>query len=150
MYDFTFEENEPPLPADYVRRRLGNWHDRLTDLYRQIESWLPASEGYQIDTSQTVLVDELPMHRAGVQPVPVPMLSVAKDGSQCLMIKPDHLWVANVNGRLSVKFTHGFATLVDLAEPLQTPLWTIYIRGQGIDGMPFDQTLCLAMVRAAA
>ncbi len=137
--------DEPEITPDYVNQRVEDWLKRLDDLFAQIKVWASANGWTVADGGASPMRGEL-MERTGVKQREQPSLYVRNAGGADIWIRPKGLWVIGANGRVDVYAGNKVYTLVDVADPLQTPQWVLHRVGMGTRGEPFDPKLLAGMV----
>ena len=109
-------QQEPGVTKKEIESRVQDWQQRLIVLYSDIQKWLPAEMGYEIDTSGTTVMNEELMKQKGVPPVNLPTLKIFKDKEVLLFFQPKGLWVIGANGRVDVFGKVNNWILVDTSE----------------------------------
>ena len=153
-------EYHPPTREE-VLATLEGWRQRLSALYADIISWLPASEGYETEI-RNVMADESTMRHAGVSPQPVPELRVLQHGAPVATFSPDSCWIIGVLGRVMVSTDkHHRHKLVEVDFPASERGWRLYRSdwprpelGKPLDirwrrGIQFDRLSLIDLVRRA-
>ncbi len=109
------------IDARYVKRRVDEWKQRVTDLYATISDWLP--DGWQAREGAPVTMHAKLMRKHGVEPEKMPTLVLSNGSGDCAKLEPRGLWIIPING--SVVLTHGdeIYHINDYAENFEQPDW---------------------------
>lgn len=136
----NIDDGEPErIPsAEEVRAETEDWTRRIDDLFETIRGWLPVDEGYEVDLSKTVLMDE-PMTRShGLPAYRLPSLGVRRAGADPVRFVPDARWVYFTRGRVMILGTKWPARLLDKGTAPGNVQWRLYAMWGPIGGIPFD------------
>lgn len=136
----VFDQDQIPDPTsaqsrwyeDYRKRwkrrvteRLSDWLQRLEDLKRDMQAWLPA--GYSLRDRPPVPIHEELMRKFGVAPAKMPSFDIVQGSTPILRVQPKGLWTIGANGRVDLVGRRGTFILVDRSEPLSgNPQWEFY------------------------
>lgn len=132
------DESERILSVDEVCAETEDWTRRISDLFETVRGWLPADEGYEVDLSRTVLMDE-PMTRShGLPAYRLPGLDIRRAGAGPVRFIPDARWVYFTRGRVMIMGTKWPARLLDNGTAPGDVRWRLYAMWGPIGGVPFD------------
>ncbi|PWC55176.1 hypothetical protein [Azospirillum sp. TSO22-1] len=136
----NIDDGEPErIPsADEVRAETEDWTRRINDLFETIRSWLPADEGYEVDLSRTVLMDERMTWSHGLPAYRLPSLGIRRAGVGLLRFVPDARWVYFTRGRIMIQGMKWPARLLDKGAAPGDVHWRLYTMWGPIGGIPFD------------
>jgi hypothetical protein len=117
------------ITADYVRKCVDDWLQRLNDLFNKVKDWA-AANGWAAEDGAPIPMYEEMMERFGVPEHKQPTLSVRSATGQQIWIKPKGLWVIGANGRVDIYSPKGAYTLVDVGDrPQGGPKWVLHLIG---------------------
>jgi hypothetical protein len=133
LEDTTSEE----ITADYVRRRVDDWGQRIDDLYANVESWLPA--GWRAERRRIVHMNEEMMRKFGVPGRDLPVLDLVHSGAPEAYIEPRGLWIIGANGRIDLIRRPRHYVIVDSAKGFRTPKWRIALLSERRNQKPFGK-----------
>lgn len=111
-----------------VTERLSDWLQRLDNLKRDMQAWLPA--GYSLRDRPPVPIHEELMRKFGVAQEKMPSFDIVHVGTPILRIQPKGLWTIGANGRVDLVGRKGTFILVDDSDALSgNPKWEFYSPG---------------------
>lgn len=123
VLDELAEEADGKLTRAHVERRVSDWSNRISKLYRQIGLWLP--EDFSTRSTSAVTMREEMMERYQVPPTKLPVLEILKGGSWLGKVVPNGLWIIGANGRADLFVREVHFLLVDRSENFADSNWTI-------------------------
>jgi len=143
------EEIDEKTDAQYreVYKSIGDWKERISNLYNMIQEWLKDDRQYSVKTTSTSRMYEEQMQKIDAEPENLPIADILKDGKLVLSIKPLGLWIIGTNGCLNILSYKGSLILADMSLPFQTPRWEIFSLKNRKNGMPFTKDYLLEMIR---
>lgn len=143
------EEIDEKTDAQYreVYRPIGDWKERISNLYNVVKEWLKDHRQYSVKTTSTSRMYEERMQTFDAEPENIPIADILKDGKLVLSIKPFGLWIIGTNGCLNILSYKGPLILADMSEPFQPPRWEIFFLKNRKKGMPFTKDYLLKRIR---
>ena len=111
------------IDASDIQRRISNWEERLNELYKKINDWLP--EDWQGPKGSPVNMHEKLMKKFRIEPTQVPTFVLSNGSNETVTIEPYGLWIIGVNGRVDMKRGDNHYLLVDVAENFNPPEWYV-------------------------
>jgi hypothetical protein len=111
------------LSKERVERRVADWKQRISSLYRDLEEWLP--EGFSAESDDSVGMNEELMKKYAVESTKLPILKIYRGESSIASLTPRGLWIIGANGRLDLFIQSNQWIVVDKAEIFESPDWQI-------------------------
>lgn len=115
------EVTSETVDAVHIRRRVGDWEERLNGLYSMVCEWLP--DGWEARQGTPVVMHEELMRRFGVAAKRLPTLELQDQAGHLARLEPHALWIIGENGRVDLKRDGPRYFLVDTAENFARPNW---------------------------
>ena len=109
------------IDARHIRRRVGNWEERLKALFAKIGVWLP--DGWEAREGDPVVMHEKMMRKFGVAEKRMPTLELRDHEGRVAKLVPRGLWIIGSNGRVDLKLDGRRYLMFDMAETSETPDW---------------------------
>ena len=109
------------IDAAHIRRRVGDWEERLNKLFTVIGEWLP--EGWEARRGTPVVMHEELMRKFGVAAKQMPTLELRDRAGHVARLEPRGLWIIGSNGRVDLKHGGHRYLIVDTAESFAAPEW---------------------------
>jgi len=119
-------EETSPVNKAHVKKRVKDWKNRVSNLYKTIQDWLADTPDCAIVAGHPMKMYEELMEQFGIEPEEVETADLFKGGKLLLTFKPKGLWVIGANGRVDIISKNGSFVLVDLSNQFQNPQWHIY------------------------
>lgn len=114
------------ITKEHLVERIKDWKERISNLYKMINTWLEEKQGYSIRISDKVNMYEELMKRFGIEQQFLDVADIYKDNKIILTIKPVGLWIIGANGRIDLISKDGSFIMVDIADHFEDPNWTIF------------------------
>ena len=111
------------IDASDIQRRISNWEERLNELYKKINDWLP--EDWQGQKRSPVNMHEKLMKKFRIEQTQMPTFVLSNGSNETVTIEPYGLWIIGANGRVDMKRGDNHYLLVDVAENFNPPEWYV-------------------------
>jgi hypothetical protein len=135
------------VSREHVLQRLGDWRDRVHELYDTIERELQGTGFRSNREGKHTSAEELPQ-KVGITQTEQPKIDILRivrpDKSNAAILSPRGLWIIGANGRIDLRITPSVGIsetymLVDLSEPLAgRAQWIRMPIGSPFEREPFD------------
>jgi hypothetical protein len=135
------------IDKPFIQHQVGNWLERLSELYSFVENTLKNSKGIECKSNRHMTMYEELMQKYDVDPAEVPILDIYKNKTIVASFKPVGLWVIGANGRIDILTKSGAFILVDVAGKLENSKWKVYTPKNRTEGIDFDDTFINELVR---
>ena len=123
MSDALNDLTQLDITPDYIRRRVDDWVQRVSELCDLLERWLP--EGWTATRTFTVPMHEELMQKFGVPPRGLPVLDLIHTDGKRAIVKPRGLWIIGANGQLDLRGSTGAYIVIDKASSFSPPSWHV-------------------------
>lgn len=125
---YAFDDEDLPLPPTRVEveAELSDWRNRLTELFEQLQKWLPGDGSFEPLRGDRFILEER-MKAVGISvPRPFPTLDIGNaDVDKGMQLIPDARWVFLTRGRLFLFHPLGMTYVEDHGIP-GAPDWRLY------------------------
>ena len=111
------------IDASHIQRRIANWEERLNELYKKINDWLP--EDWQGQNGIPVNMHEKLMKKFHIEPMQMPTYVLSNESKETVTIEPYGLWLIGANGRVDMKRGDNHYLLVDIAGNFNPSEWYV-------------------------
>lgn len=111
------------LDKAHIERRVNDWANRVDELYREIENWLPS--GWTARRRGAIRMHEELMQKFGVPARDLPVLELLQQNAVKGRIEPRGLWIIGANGRLDLFRDSRHYVIVDSADNFERARWQI-------------------------
>ena len=132
------------IDKEHIERRIEDWKERISNLYKTIESWLDGSDFKIRRGPDSVMFEEL-MATFEVPATKIPTIDILKGKKFKMSVKPKGLWIIGANGRIDLTTLLNTVILVDTAEQFQEPHWKLYNNSK-TNGVDFNKEVFLQLL----
>lgn len=140
--DLDFKDDESLnisiIEKRHIEERVEDWKTRITNLFKDIETWTKLKADYSSKQGTEVNMHEDLMRTFEIPAQKIETLDIFYKNKIVMAIKPKGLWTIAANGRIDVISRKGSYMIVDFAESFESPKWNIYTADKKLRG-PFDQ-----------
>ena len=109
------------IDAEYIRRRVDDWEERLNGLFAAIGGWLP--DGWEARQGAPIVMHEPLMRKFGVAEKRIPTLELRDGAGHAARLVPRGLWIVGSNGLVDMKRDRRRYLMVDRADNFAAPEW---------------------------
>jgi hypothetical protein len=132
LYEVVWSSDSPPVEeagiarvnSSYIERRAQRWVQEVDHLFSEVTHW---AEGIGLTTTRLPyepMHEEL-MHRFGVRPLPLTILTISRGKAVIATLVPVALWVVGARGRIDLVTAKESFILVNAAAFPKEARWQV-------------------------
>lgn len=145
LYEVVWNSDAPPVEemgtstvtSSYIEHRAQKWVQEVDRLFSEVAEWV---DGLGLTTTRLPhepMHEEL-MHRFGVKPLPLAMLSISRGKTVIATLVPVALWVVGANGRIDLLTERESFILINSAMFPQDARWQVLHDRNSRNGAPSE------------